>query len=221
MRLTLLRPRPLRAVFADRRGLAMVEFAMSLPVLLALALAGLETTSYALATMQINQIATGVADNVARVRDTISEGDLNEALLSANLIGQNIDFANRGRVVVSSVSANGQTGANAGQWIRWQRCTGALNTTDSQPRYGTQGKGQTDNSLPYMGSASRRIVAAGSNNLIFVEVTYTYKPIVGESVLGKRTIRTEAVYSVRERPDEDIKAVSGVTPKTCTTYSAT
>lgn len=221
MRLKTFLPPAATAIVNDRRGLAMIEFAMALPVLLALALTGLETTSYAIATMQVHQIATGVADNVARVRDSISDGDVNEALLSANLIGKGIDFGSRGRVVVSSVSSNGLTGSKAGQWIRWQRCSGALNNSDSQPRYGTEDKGKTDNSLKFMGTAPRQIAASGTNSLIFVEVTYTYKPVVGDAILGSRTIRSEAVYSVRERNDENIQSVAGVTARTCNTYSAT
>ena len=205
----------------DRRGVALIEFALSLPILLTLALLGIETAHYALAMMRVNEIATSVADNVARVRDSISEVDVNEALLSADLIGEGIDFSKRGRVVVSSVSPNGQSGSKAGQWIRWQRCTGALNIPESRPQYGLEDKGKTDGTLAYMGASNRRITASSAVNMIFVEVTYQYQPVVGSNIIGTPIIRSEASYSVRERNSEDLQPSASVSPKKCNQYSAT
>ncbi len=204
----------------DRGGVALIEFALSLPILLTLALLGIETAHYAIAMMRVNQIATSVADNVARVRDSISEVDVNEALLSADLIGQGIDFGSRGRVVVSSVSPNGLSGSKAGQWIRWQRCTGALNIAEAKPQYGLEGKGKTDGTLGYMGASTRRITASSAVDMIFVEVTYQYQPVVGSNIIGSPIIRSEASYSVRERNIEDLQPSASAPSKTCDKYSA-
>ncbi|MBW4329322.1 pilus assembly protein [Stakelama sp. CBK3Z-3] len=204
----------------EKRGLALIEFAFSLPILLGVALMGIETAHYAIAMMRVNQISTSVADNVARVRDSITEADVNEALLSANLIGDSIDFGERGRVVVSSVSPNGKTGSTAGQWIRWQRCMGALNVTQSKPQYGDEGTGKNNGALQYMGSSKNRITAADDVDMIFVEVTYQYKPVVGSQIIGEPILRSEASYTVRERDSEDLQSSTGVTAKTCDKYSA-
>ena len=205
---------------ADVRGLAMIEFALVTPVLITLGLAGAEVTHMAVAVMRVNQISTAISDNVARVRDSIDESDVNEALLSAKFIGGGIDFNANGRVVVSSVEPNGKDAPNNGQYIRWQRCTGALNTVDSQPKYGTQGKGQNDSTLPYMGSSARRIVAGSGSALIFVEVTYQYQPLVSSRFFGTPTLRSESVYNVRERNTQVLAAVPGTTASVCTTYAA-
>ena len=148
-----------RRLRTDVRGLAMIEFAISAPVLITLGLAGAEVTHMAVAVMRVNQISTAISDNVARVRDSIDESDVNEALLSAKFIGTGLAFNANGRVVVSSVEPNGQAGTKAGQYIRWQRCTGALDAPESQPKYGAEGKGQNDASLPYMGTSTRQIAA--------------------------------------------------------------
>ncbi|MFV0622405.1 TadE/TadG family type IV pilus assembly protein [Sphingomonas sp. ac-8] len=209
------------AAATDTRGVALMEFALSLPILLTIALYGVETANLAIASTRVNQIANTIADNAARVRDSIDERDVNELLLGANLIGGSIDFGTRGRVVVSSVSPNGQTGSKAGQWIRWQRCTGALNTAASQPRYGKEGAGKSDGSLKYIGTAARPIAATGTTNLIYTEVTYRYKPIVAEALFGPKVLRSEAAFSVRERKEEDLKSANSATKSVCTVYSAT
>jgi hypothetical protein len=197
-----------------------MEFALSLPLLLTVALYGVETANLAIAKMRVNQIASTIADNAARVRDNIDERDVNELLLGANLLGGAIDFGARGRVVVSSVSPNGLSGSQAGQWIRWQRCIGALNTPESQPRYGREGAGKTTGSLKFIGSTTRSIAASSTTNLVLAEVTYRYRPVVSESLFGPMVLRSETAFSVRERKTEDIQSATGATPSVCTVYSA-
>lgn len=209
-----------RRLRSDVRGLAMIEFAMAAPVLITLGLAGAEVTHMAVAVMRVNQISTAISDNVARVRDSIDESDVNEALLSAKFIGTGLDFNANGRVVVSSVEPNGQTGTKAGQYIRWQRCTGALNAPESQPKYGGEGKGQNDGTLPYMGVSSRQIVAGTGSALIFVEVTYRYQPLVSSRFFGTPILRSESVYNVRERNTQVLSAAAGTAASVCTTYAA-
>lgn len=207
------------SIARDTRGLAMIEFAIAAPVLITLGLGGAEITNMAIAQMRVNQVATSVSDNVARVRNSITEADVNEVLLSATLLGGR-DFTANGRVVVSSVEPNGQTGTDAGQYIRWQRCTGALNLPQSQPKYGLQGKGKTDNSLQSLGTAPKTIKATAGSALILVEVTYKYQPLVSASFLGTPVMRSEAVYNVRERNDQTLGTAAGATPSVCTTYAA-
>ncbi|KQN05903.1 MULTISPECIES: TadE/TadG family type IV pilus assembly protein [Sphingomonas] len=198
----------------------MIEFAISAPVLITLGLAGAEVTHMAVAVMRVNQISTAISDNVARVRDSIDESDVNEALLSAKFIGTGLAFNANGRVVVSSVEPNGQAGTKAGQYIRWQRCTGALNAPESQPKYGAEGKGQNDASLPYMGTSTRQIAAGTGSSLIFVEVTYRYQPLVSSRFFGTPILRSESVYNVRERNTQVLGSAAGTTASVCTTYAA-
>lgn len=70
-----------RRLGSDVRGLAMIEFAIAAPVLITLGLAGAEVTHMAVAVMRVNQISTAISDNVARVRDSIDESDVNELSL--------------------------------------------------------------------------------------------------------------------------------------------
>lgn len=208
----------LRRLRADQRGLALLEFALALPVALVIILYGVEISNYGLSILRVHQIAATAADNAARVRDSINEADVNEVLLGGKIVGEAMDFAGRGRIVLSSVTPNGRTGTTAGQMILWQRCTGALNSPEAQPRYGTQGKGTTDGSLQSMGATGRQIAASPGSAMIFAEATYRYRPIFSSIVLGTPIIRSEASFTVRERPAETLAAAPGSTASTCTRY---
>lgn len=202
----------------DRRGVAFLEFAFTLPIALMIILYGVEIANYGLSILRVHQIAATSADNAARVRESISETDVNEVLLGGKIVGEAIEFANRGRIVLSSVTPNGLTGSAAGQMIVWQRCTGALNVVESRPQYGEQGKGTTDGSLQSMGATGRQIAASPGSAMIFVEATYRYNPIFSSIVLGTPIIRSEASFTVRERQSETLTSASGSTASTCTRY---
>lgn len=200
----------------DRRGLALLEFGFTLPIVLVMVTWGIELANYGIAILKVHQIAATVADNAARVRDSIAEGDVNEVIEGGKVVGQGLDFASRGRIVISDVVPNGLTGTAAGQKINWQRCGGALNDPDSQPKYGTTGKGATDNTLPYMGGASKNIAASANSAMMFVEVTYKYKPIVPFSFIKEQILRSEASFTVRERSSETLG--TGTPASVCTRY---
>lgn len=197
----------------------MMEFALALPVMLLVMTGGLETANMALAVLKVHQIAATTADNVARVRDSISEGDVNEALLGGVMIGGTLSFADKGRIVVSSVMTNGQTGANAGQTILWQRCTGKFNDPKSQPAYGTQGKGATDATLQSLGATGHIVAPTAGSVMIFTEVTYRYQPLISSTIFGTPILRSESAFTVRERASETLTAgATGTVASVCTRY---
>jgi Flp pilus assembly protein TadG len=208
----------LRRLRSDNRGLALLEFAFTLPLVLVLLLYGLETANLGLSILRVHQIAATSADNAARVRDSINEADVNEVLLGGKILGERMDFNTRGRIVLSDVMPNGKTGSVAGQTILWQRCAGALNVPDSQPKYGAQGKGANDATLQSMGRTGRQIAASANSAMIFAEVSYLYKPLVSSTLLGTPVLRSEASFSVRERSSETLNAATGVTASVCSRY---
>jgi TadE-like protein len=213
-----LRPPRRLAAFASRfrgceSGLALVEFALSLPVLMTLGLVGLETANLAMAHLRVSNIAMMAADGAARQRDSIDEANVIELLTGAKMAGDNIQFRQHGRIILSSVERNA---AGTGQWIRWQRCDGARHTA---PSYGSQGKGQTDATLQYVGPSTNRISAASGTAVMMVEVTYDYQPIVSNSIFGPRVIRYESAFNVRQRTNQAITNVGSVAARNCTTYN--
>lgn len=199
----------------DSEGIALVEFAFSLPILLGLIFGGLETANYALAHLRVSQIAMTVADNAGRVDTTIDEANIYEVFAGAGLVGESLDFMANGRVVLSSLEPNGLSGSDEGQMINWQRCAGQM--TSATPAYGLEGKGRTDDSLKLgMGGDGNRITAADGTAVMFVEVTYTYQPLVPNlGFLGTREIRYESAFNVRERVNQDISNTQGLTVNSC------
>jgi Flp pilus assembly protein TadG len=168
----------LRALRADTAGLALIEFAYGLPILLGIGLGGVEIANLAVTRMRVSQIGMMVADNAARVGENngialkkVYESDINDIFEAARIQGTPIDFANRGRVIVSSLQQN----ASGGQWIAWQRCYGAKSWNSS---YGVAGNGKTGTSFAGMGPAGAQIQAPPSNAVAFVEIAYDYDAIV-------------------------------------------
>ena len=103
---------------ASRSGIALTEFAISLPIFVTLLFGGLEIISLVMAHMRMSQVAISVADNAGRVRTKIDEADIYEVFAGANLVGGG-DFHRDARVILSSLEPNKQTGSRAGQMITW------------------------------------------------------------------------------------------------------
>jgi hypothetical protein len=204
----------LRALQGCRRGLAMIELALSLPILLLLTFGGLEIAQMAMTHLRVNQIAITVADNAGRVRTGIDESNIYEVFAGANLIGDAISFEDNGRIVLSSLEPNGKTGSNEGQKIGWQRCFGDL---DVAPKYGGQGDGANNATLADgLGSGANKIVSAEGTAVMFVEVTYRYTPMVsGIPGWGPQNIRYESAFNVRERTNQNITNVQNLSVKSC------
>jgi hypothetical protein len=182
---------------AATSGVAMIEFAYSLPVVLTLALGGLEATNLALAHLRVSQVAMTTADNAARVPTLMDESDIAEVFAGADVTGRSLDFTRHGRVVLSSLQDNGQSGTRQGQTVGWQRCYGQLSVA---PAYAREGAGANDATLRSgMGPAGRQITAQPGTAVMFVEVTYDYQPLLAGSVFGPIQIRYETALNVRER----------------------
>jgi hypothetical protein len=204
-----------RGVWRDRSGLALIEFAYALPLLLTIGLAGTEAANLALVTLRINQLAMLAADNAARVRISMDEGDVNEVMVGMRFAGSGIKFGERGRVIVSDIEPNGLIGTNGGQKITWQRCFGAKNAVSA---YGAQGTGATGPALRYgvapAGPATTEeagTTPVDNGALIVAEVRYTYVPLVASMFMGNRELRAVQTFPVRDRASQTLTNTSGLT----------
>lgn len=209
----------LRRLGADTSGLAMLEFAFSLPILLALSLTGAELTNYIISRMRISQIALHLADNAARIGSgsqlqakTINEADINDLLTGAGLQSGELALFTHGRVIISSLEPDP---ANSGKnRIRWQRCRGAKTAQTSA--YGAAGA----TNLNGMGKTGRLATAPTDGVTMYVEVYYEYQPLLKASFAPNTNFREEASMMVRDRRDtiggtNGVYQVSGVTASTC------
>jgi hypothetical protein len=87
--------------------MALVEFALSLPLVVALGVGGIELANFALTNVRVNQIALSVADNAGRVTSRIDEANIVEVFAGARVTGEPINFQENGRIVLSSLEHNG------------------------------------------------------------------------------------------------------------------
>jgi Flp pilus assembly protein TadG len=221
-RLQLLRAKALRftrALEDDCSGLALIEFAFSAPLVLGMGMMGTETASLVIAHLQVSQIAMQVADNTSRVGETdvltqkkVYERDISEALIGAEKLGGNLGIFTQGRVIVSSLQQNAQSG----QWIAWQRCRGAKVYNSS---YGVQGAGATGTSFPGMGTPGRYITASSGTAVMFVEVSYVFDAPTPLSLFDGTEINYTAAFNIRDSRDLS-QLYAGGPVASCGTYSA-
>ncbi|MES2095426.1 MAG: histidine kinase [Pseudomonadota bacterium] len=251
----------------DKSGLALLEFAFGMPLVLMIGLYGLETANLALVNLKISQIALGLADNASRVGvlnatqiEQLREVDMNDVLQAARMQGASINLTTNGRITVSSLEAD-----SAGtQRIHWQRCIGLKSgvgydssygitaasspgnplTSDQTPYDPTAGVntatgGNPDNSASHPGSravgvtgaavvgmgddAASAVTAPASGGVIFVEINYLYKPVVGNWLFGPSRIHYVASFIVRDNRDFTQiynPVTTPVTPRaTCNLYA--
>lgn len=198
MRLANIFGRNLRAIARDRRGVALIEFAYSLPIMALLAFTGLELINYVTAHLRVNQIAISLADNASRAKQEVRnsdplfrELDANESIRAAQLQGGNLDLAAHGRVILSSLEVND----DGGQWIHWQRCGGALNESS---RWGDEGTGETGDDFGGMGIGQRNVQAEDRFAIMYAEVYYDYQPLVLGNFIPDQTIYKSAAMYVRD-----------------------
>lgn len=215
----------LRALKADRSGLALLEFAFSLPILLVLSLSGAELTNYITTRMRISQIALHLADNAARIGSgsqlqakSITEADLNDLLTGAGLQAGELELFNRGRVTISSLEPTANPNTAGTYRIRWQRCRGTR--SGQAMTYGRAGTASGLN-MTGIGPTGRQVTAPEGGVTMFVEVYYDYKPLVKTSLSPSSGISEIASMMVRDRRDtvggnNGVYPVAGVTASGCT-----
>jgi len=211
----------------NERGMALIEFAYSMPVLMLLGFTGVEVANLAIANMRVSQIAMTVADNLSRAKQSVPLGlpqlrevDINDTLLGARIQGgDTLGILTNGRIIVSSLQRN----ASGQQTIRWQRCKGVLNVASA---YGAQGATQPSSGtsgFQGMGTGTNRVQAEANSAIIFAEVTYDYQPVFGDWLLGAMRLRREAAFYVRD--DRDLTQVYNPNPSAtvsaCNVFNAT
>jgi hypothetical protein len=197
--------RQLRRLLRNKSGVSAVEFALGAPFLLTAGLWGSETANYALVNMKVGQLAVHIADNASRIGDTstlqnrkIYESDINDVVYGAQIQGgPTIGLFDNGRVIISSLQVR-DAGAGEEQYIHWQRCRGAKNVASS---FGDEGDVKPDG----MGREGNEVLAQAGDAVIFVEVNYTYQPLISANFMGSLDIISTASFTVRD--DRDLSQI--------------
>jgi TadE-like protein len=206
---------------SDCSGLAVVEFAVSLPFFLAMCVASIETANYASTIMQVNQIALHVADNGARMgtdnllaAKRISEIDINDVFTGARHEGNGLVFdgfhpytdpgtnqvvaRGNARIILSSLEPVANPNTTQKFKISWQRCSGP--GTHYSPIYGTVANSTSVNGI---GPTGRQIKAPDYGAVMFAEIHYHFSPLIvnGFSTFTDKEIVATGAMVVRDSRD--------------------
>jgi hypothetical protein len=206
-------PRFVRRLRNARSGVALIEFAYGLPIVLCIGAYGIEVANLALANLKVSQIAMALADNASRVgivggSDSIQqlrELDINDILQAVRLQGKGLDLLENGRITLSSLENRDDV-----QRIHWQRCIGKMSGPGwdssygtTEPTDGTDATSDTEGTpAPQgMGEPGAKVNAPKDSGVMFVEINYQYRPLMGRWLLGEPRIHYIASFVVRDDRD--------------------
>lgn len=223
----------LRNLRSCQSGVAIIEFAYSMPVVMVMLCVGTELTNYATTTMRVNQIALQTADNAARIGagsplalKTITETDINDLMRGAQLQSGNMDIlgthvsigafgdtGRNGRIIISSLEPVAMPNTTNRYKINWQRCAGQMRSTQHPSSYGVQG----NTNLTGMGPPGRQVIATDASGTIFVEIAYFYQPLFFNDYSITRDYKITAIASmpVREARNTTLNNAAGATISSC------
>lgn len=184
-------------------GIALIEFAVSLPFFFGLAMYGTEVARMAIIRMQVSQLALTVADNASRlgqtdnsgVQPTVTEPDIDSVMTGAMEQGKAIDLKTKGKVILSSLEVDPISGR---QYFHWQRCHG---TVSANSLYGDQ---YLKNGLLVtwrisgVGPATPQLTAQPGMAVMVAEVYYSFTGIFGNTFVSPQVFRQEAAFLVRD-----------------------
>jgi Flp pilus assembly protein TadG len=174
--------RPFRALGRAQQGIAMVEFALALPVLMTLFYGTIEVTRFVLITQKVEKLAHAVADMTAQSA-TASVASLNQVMAAASDIMNPYAMDTNGRIIISSLyRAADATDAT----ISWRYEGGGTLTAASQ--LGVVG------AVPAMPNA---FTFDERENVIAAEVSYRFSPLISSEFFGTTTIYRIAFYKPR------------------------
>lgn len=213
----------------------MLEFAFTLPLVLAVGGWGVELSNLALCNLRVSQYALNLADHASRVGQDVSggvsnlrESDINDVLQGAKLEGTSVALTTRGRITVSSLENVKQSYDSARvQRIHWQRCLGVMSGTGYDSSYGvvatsagsdaTQANAGLTVGTDGMGDTGAKVNAPNDSGVMFIEVNYQYKPLFGSLYVSPRIIHYIATFIVRDNRlfNQIYNPSPTATPMTC------
>ena len=166
----------------DRRGVAAIELALASPVLLVLLLGTTEIAGFIKVHYQAAQMASTVADAVARY-DKVTSADIADILSASSAVMDKADFGTKGYVVLTSAVKVKLTDAPT---VAWQ-CRGG-GTTAQASRIGK---------LKNVATLPGSLVLDADDNVIVAEVFYTYTPMFTLIPIATRIVYKTAVFRPR------------------------
>ncbi len=174
----------LRKLRRDNRGVAAIEFALMLPMLLALLIGCLEVTFKIWSTQKAEKLAVTLSDVIAQ-STAVTGGDLQSLIGAVDKIMDPFPFGDdEGKIIISSLYVpQDETEAT----VNWQ-CSYPAGGLSANSRLG--GKGATAN-LP------TGFTLAEKDNVIVTEIFYRYQPIAPGLMFDEAIVYRRAMFKPR------------------------
>ena len=169
-----------------QRGIAAIEFALTLPLWITILLGGTDCAFWVIVNEKTDRIAYSVTDIVSQYQ-TVSIANLNDILLAASQLMQPFSFGNKGIVIISSVyKPNGQSPT-----VKWQYAGG-----------GSLAQGSAIGSTGGNASLPNGLTLNDNDNVIISEVYYKFTPMFFNSthLFPTNNIYRVAMYKPRLSP---------------------
>lgn len=188
-----------RSQHALRRGVAAVEFALTLPIWLALLVGTSDMTYFLLVNERTDRIAYSVTDIVTQY-STLTIANLKDIFTAAPQLMKPIAFGSKGVVIVTSVyKATGGVPR-----ICWQYNSSISGTSSGSlvrgSKVGTK-NAATDCKLGALATLPHGLVINDNDNIIISEVFYRFDPLfVSAGFLAAQDIYRVAIYKPRLSP---------------------
>jgi Flp pilus assembly pilin Flp len=147
----------------DERGVAALEMAITLPIVMTMLLGVMEIANFVLANQRTDKMAYTIADLVAQ-NDEITPTQLNTIMGASQQIMKPFPFGDRGHVIITSVHRN----PGGEPYVAWQY-EGGGTLHDTQSNFGSAG---FDSVLPSGFTLNER------ETVIIAEVFYSYPTLV-------------------------------------------
>lgn len=175
----------LRKLRRDNRGVAAIEFALMLPMLLALLIGCLEVTFKIWSTQKAEKLAVTLSDVIAQSK-AVTNGDLQSLIGAVDKIMDPFPFgAGQGKIIISSVYVP-QDEEDAD--VNWQCSFPSSGGLSSSSKLGA--KGATAD-LP------DGFTLVEKDNVIVTEIFYKYTPIAPGLMFDEAIIYRRAMFKPR------------------------
>ncbi len=161
-------------------GVIAVEFALVVPVLLALFLGGIDTAWLVIAHYKLERAADSVADLTARTQQ-LRPSDVQDIFAAATMVAKPFDLGADGRVIASSITNPSGTGAI----VDWQQASmGGLSATSKVGTAGATAQLGTD------------LTVELGETMIVGEAYLDFQPIIG-FLIGPQELYTRLYERAR------------------------
>jgi Flp pilus assembly protein TadG len=168
-------PPPLRRLTGDARGVALIEFALSLPILILMYLGAFQISDAISCNRKVTITTRSVADLTSRYA-TLSSSDLTSILNASTQIMAPYDASNA-TVVVSQLA----TDINGNTTIDWSQAN--------------QGSGHTPTQSYTLPTTIKKLPtnATDKTYIIVAEVSYAYRPLFNFGIISPITLH-DTIY---------------------------